>query len=563
MPRVPTLERNRVQVQPLQQGRFQAPDMISERAVDKVQSAVSNLNQTRLAYEDEERKKADQIAILEADQKLSALETSMLYDPKTGAMNKRGKDSFSLPDTVLPDFDAKAGEIEQSLTNDYQKLSFRKMLASRRGHVDNQIQRHVSGETKKYDDDVTKNYVANELNAAIENFHDPERIRLSLDRQRGAIMAHADRNGLDSESTKRLIEDTQSKTHKAVIGRIVNSGGIGSAQKYYTEYKHELSGEDRIDVDKALKEGLIQRDSQVASDKIYSKHSDDMQAALSKAREIKDPERRDETVRRLKNLFGDKRASDDESSRVAFETAYNALEANGGNLDAVPKSVYADLEASKKETLKKIADQMRNGTATKTDINVWYGLQQMAGNSATRDKFKSLNLLEYKASLSESDFQQLAKAQSESKKGNDKLLDGIETKQSIVNNALSAAGIEYDKKAGSENIKKANEFRAMVDKLVIQKQDDLGRKVTNEEVRQITNDLMTEVVTDRGWFWDTKKPLYQVPNEQELFVKIQDIPQNEIEKIRAAFSKRGIPVSNDKIVEIYIQKLKEIRAKNG
>lgn len=548
MPKVPTLDRNRISQQPLSMGRIKAQDFSNQGAINKTRQAADQLNQYRMKVEEKERRKADELALLDVDQQLSKLETQMLYDPQNGAMNKRGKDSFALPDTIIPEFDKKIGEIEQGLSSDFQRLSFQKMVARRRGHIDRQIQRHVAAETRRYDDQVTKDYVANEMNAAIENFHDPERIELALDRQKGAILSHAKRNGLSKESTDRLLEDTQSKTHKSVFSKILNSGGVTSAQQYYKQYKDQISGEDRVSIDKALKEGLIDQKSMLASDRLYEKYSDNMTEALAQANKIQDAEQRAETKRKLKNRFQDQRIAEQEESRQSFNSAYDTLETNGGNIDAIPKALWAELEPSKKETLKKIANNIKYGSG-ETDWDTFYNLKMMASNPATRDDFKRLNLTEYFDKLKDSEKKTLINLQTKANDPSDKLLDGIQTHTQIVNGVLQSVGM--DKKDERVPL-----FRRKLDELVVQKQQASGREVTNDEVQELADQLMMDVVTKPGWIWDTTKKRFEVEPNESYFIRFEDIPTNDRIELKRALEARGRDSSDEAVVEAYTQYLR-------
>ena len=571
MPKVPTLQGARVQENSTKVGRLNVPvpgrtAFGGGNSLNQVAQTVGRINLKAQKIAQEEESKADQIAILDADQKLSALETKTLYDPQSGAMNTRGKDSFTLGETVIPEFNKQAEEIEKTLNSDFQKLSFRKMMAQRNKFMDRQIGRHVSGETKKYDESVTKSYVANEMNAAIQNFHDPERIALSLERQKGALHSYADRNGLDDETIKVMMSETESKTHSSVVSKLMNGGSVRQAQAYYKTNKDNITGQDRIRVDKALKAGVLQADSQSLSDKIVSKNPSNMSEALADARKIDDPDKRDETVRRVKSRFADMRAADAEDSRQSFDTAYNSLEQNGGDIDAIPKDVWVNMAGVKKESIKKIAASMRSGVPVQTQFAAYYDLEQLSGNPSTRNKFLQTNLNEYTHLISTSDLKILAKRQSNYRNGKgNKELDGIETKGSIVKSTLAAGGISTGKDAGTDEIKQANLFKRKVDELVISKQESTGKKVTNEELREIADNLMVEAITDNGYFgfFKGKKKIFELSQDDRPMIQIDDIPSSELDEIKSALRRLNIPANDEKILELYSEKLNRIRSGNG
>jgi hypothetical protein len=56
-------------------------------------------------YIKEERQRADETALLAAENRLAKWENARLYDPNAGALTLKGKDSFGLPEAVGSEFD--------------------------------------------------------------------------------------------------------------------------------------------------------------------------------------------------------------------------------------------------------------------------------------------------------------------------------------------------------------------------------------------------------------------------------------------------------------------------
>src|SRR5688572_31779249 len=73
---------------------------------------------------EEEKDQADQTALTEAANKLSAWKHSTLYDPNQGAMARKGKDALPLPEEVAAGFEKAAGEIEAGLSTDKQRAAW-------------------------------------------------------------------------------------------------------------------------------------------------------------------------------------------------------------------------------------------------------------------------------------------------------------------------------------------------------------------------------------------------------------------------------------------------------
>ncbi|MFO0467345.1 MAG: hypothetical protein ACK5ZS_00130 [bacterium] len=202
-------------------------------------------------YQDELLRQ-DQVATLEADRKLSEWELRTMYDPRQGALAKRGKDAMGLPDTVSADYDKFTGELRNSLANDRQRVAFDRMVESRRKDINTSLSRHVFTEVRKFDDQETENYLKNSREAAIANFGDPARITTEIERQTAAVMDFANRNGLGPEYTKQKITLIRSDTHEGVITRMLANGMDQGAKAYYDRVKGELTGDTAAKVEKVL-----------------------------------------------------------------------------------------------------------------------------------------------------------------------------------------------------------------------------------------------------------------------------------------------------------------------
>jgi len=166
----------------------------------------------------EEQRKADEIAVMSARRRLTEFENSTLYDPKTGALNRKGRDSFGLPEQINPEFDKQVTQIESEL-NDRQKRVFRRIAEESRSRLDTTVQRHVFQERQKYDTDETNNFVKTERDSAVFNYLDPRRVEASIENQIAAINAYASRNGRGAEWTKSEVENARSKTYLGIIKR--------------------------------------------------------------------------------------------------------------------------------------------------------------------------------------------------------------------------------------------------------------------------------------------------------------------------------------------------------
>lgn len=559
MPRVPEATGPSVRLGALQTGRVstQAPQF--ETGARQVQAETQKLQNTLVEIEKAEIKKANDIVAFDSDAKLSELENRLLFDREVGALNTRGKNSFGTPDTVGESWQKGIDEISKGLSNDTQRAAFRKNVFQRKNSIDKQLNKHISKEAQAYDKNLTSSYIKNEQESAIQNFHDKDRVALSLGRIRAAHVSRGERLGLPATLVKQELAESTSSTQAGIVSRMIDGGADLEAQAYFKEVKGDLLSDDRAKIEKLLKEGRLVGDANRIVDGIFNK-TEDYQEALEMARNTKDPKKRDEVVKRVKaRITNDKQAKSAEQDRN-FQTGYEIVE-KYHDIDKVPQSVLAEMSLTDKQNLEKRAQQLRAGVSTQTDLPLYYNLEQMASSPATRSKFLRRNLLKDRKNLSESDFKHFVKLQQTARKGDTTVLDGIETKKSIVDSSLRSMALKFSgSSAKPEDVDQANRFRREVDRMVVEKQQVLGRKVTNEELRKITEILSVEVVTGSKWFGlkNAKKKVFQLGEDDSAELLYDDIPKEAVSRIKASLRSKNIPVTNENIEKVYSNRLNKV-----
>lgn len=229
-------------------------------------------DQMRIRDQEAQKAKAhqDRVAVLEADRKLSEWENLYLYDPKQGALNKRGKDSFGLPGSVSQDFEKTYGDIRDTLSTDEQRDTFDQLAHTRRNDVNGTVTRYVSGQLHQFEDQEHSAYLETSQTAAAANADDPLRVGTEIHRQRLAIQTYGEDNGTGPEWIKAQTEKSVSTTHVGVIDQLLASGQDKLAASHFANYKDEISGADLPRVEKALQIGNTRGESQRIADGIMS-----------------------------------------------------------------------------------------------------------------------------------------------------------------------------------------------------------------------------------------------------------------------------------------------------
>lgn len=283
MPTVRRLNRQ-VQTQALPGARLTAADTAESLgageararagAAGNMAASIGNVAGQALRYSNEavarERQRANEVALLEATNKLDTWELENLYNPQTGALNTRGKAAFDLPEKLDDGFRKATATIEEGLGTDEQRIAFEKVKAQRGANVALAVRRHVAGEMQRFDESELGNTLKNSANLAAANALDPRRVGEEMARGEDAIIAHANRYGVGPETYEAQLEAFRSGAHIGVINNLMASGHERAAQVYYEEKEKEIAGTQRDQVLAAIQAGTTAKQGRVTADDIWN-----------------------------------------------------------------------------------------------------------------------------------------------------------------------------------------------------------------------------------------------------------------------------------------------------
>lgn len=531
---------------------------------DTVARAGAVLGQIAMA----EQQRADEVALMDADNKLSAWERKRLYDPQGGALAARGRDSFGLPESVAGEFEQVAGEIENGLGTDRQRRAFQRVKANRSAQIDLTLRRHVLGEMQQYEAGELKAFIDNSLSDMAANATDPRRAGFELAKAVDAVQRSGPRLGLGPEQIEAQVEAVRTKGHIGVIESLISQGQPGAARAYFEEAKEQIAGESITRVEKALREGTIRKQSQSLVDKIVAEGGT-LTEQRNKAKAIEDPDVRDAVTQRLEHEALIREREERERQETTLRGVYAVVEQSGGDINAVEPSVWASLDAKDLAGIRAYARNIAKGEPVETDLETYYALMKKA--AGTGAGFISENLLRYKGKLSEGDFKSLVNLQtslrtraidaaSDAEKAKAKLVvDEFQSKTQVFNDRLTAYGLDPNPKEGTPEARAIAQLRGMLDRRVrALSGGETGKTATNEEVREILDGILSSELTVRregtwgGLFSDA--PFFDTERKARAFeLTIEDISTSDRQRIEQVLRARRIPVNDATILETFIE----------
>lgn len=539
MPTVPVYNRQPIQTEGLPNVR-QNPQVGLDvfgggETSREVQRAEIGLNNEVFRIAHEAKKQADQIAFQDYDSKLSELQTSI----QVNSQKLKGKDASAALGLANQQWREGIQNLDGTLSNDDQKFAAKRAQSTRWDSLNRTLQIYQASEQEAYDNQSTQSYLNNARNEAITNFLNPDEINMSIARQNGALTEFANRNGKGADWLKEKSSEASSKTHSAVIARMLDNDQDLLASQYFKGVKDQIAGDDIGHVEKMLEDGSLRGQSQRNVDS-YLKNGFSMTQAMDEARKIEDPKLRDETTQRLKNDYTSIREAKRIDSEKRYQRLADDLEKSHGQVELNTLGMPLD----EKQALQRYKSQLISGEEAPSLTQDYYDLMNLA--SADPTDFMKMNLLLYKGKVKE--LPELIKMQysMRSKDGeSEKILNGFRTKKQIVDETLNSIGIDPTPKPGTNNAEKLNQFNQIIDRQILDTQSKTGKPVNTEQVQKIVNDAASNVIVNKGFIWDTKKRGFEVT--------IKDIPDAEKIKIVSALNKNGIPVNDDNILKLFIK----------
>lgn len=505
------------------------------------------------------RDRADSVAVLEAERRISEWENKRLYDPQVGALNVRGKAAMSLPDELANEYATLTSEIEAGLGSDRQRQAFARVRQSRGMGLDLTIQRHVFGEMNRYEGEELKATVENAQSAAIANALDPKRVGEELDRAIGAIKTHAPRLGLGPEAIGKQVAAVTSSTHIGVIERLLSNENEPAAKAYFEETRGQINGEAIAKIEKAIEEGGLRGQSQEKADEIISAGGT-LTEQREKVRAIENPKLRDAVQTRVEHDAAIREREERERDEATLTTAYNAVEKAGGDYFAIPSTVRASLPGPARNALRSYAEHIARGVPVKTDLPTYYDLMKTAAENP--EAFIKTNLLNYRGKLDEVEFKQLAGLQLQFRNGErsaaDKDLATFRTNQQIVDDTLLQYGIDPSGKEQSPDERLSiAQLRRMLD-LRVEASTKPGTKPSNVDIQIALDELITAAApasvkgTWAGLF--TSAPFFDTTAPKRLIdMRPGEVPAKYIEQIKEALTAKKRTISDQTILDAYLE----------
>jgi len=596
MPTVPTYGTRRVRATPLPDAQVETRQAVPTAAnfgslqgealqqlgEQGVRTSLTLLSQ-QAQMAAEAKRRADQVAVIASENELDDFLTPRLYDPKSGALNVRGREAAGLPETIGEEFDNVAGSLTTKLTSDRQREDFARVVQNKRGKLKEILMRHVSAEIYRADTDETGKSLGNRQNDAITAAAgDPKLLPVAIKRvvqeQTDTINQFAIAHGLGPEARQDMLDEAITKTHAGVIQQLLVSGQDRYAQAYFDETKDQIKGFAKTELMAKLQSGTTAGTALRAGKDIWAqlgpkdpKQSIELDAMITAAEErfADEPKVLEQTVRWLEAKARTTKTDRNQADDVAASKVWQAI-ANGAGLSDLPHiPEYLELPGKEQATIRDYVSRQIEHAASLREhaANIAYANESRAYTREQRaEKERDDNGLYMYYQYANPDVaskmtdEQVWALMPKIGKGNvarlleqrhkftkdPTAIDDFRSDTAVINGVLEANRIDptpTDKDPAGRA--KVGWFREQVAAEQRRVQEITKKKVSNEELEAIAKRILGQQVLSRGWFTDTTQNLMKAT--------IKDVSPHDRTEIRAAFERQGVgSPTDDQILFVWL-----------
>lgn len=505
----------------------------------------------------EERQRADELAVLEADNTLAGWENRTM----TEMQDVRGQQARGLPEKVMGDFNKLAGELDAKL-NPQQRARFAAIKARRGENLDLNVQRHTFEQLRNEEANQYTVGIDHDITSAIANAADTDRVAQDLASAIGRVKERGTKLGSSKDVIDSQVEAVISKVHAGVIGRLLDNDETGKARAYYQQTETFIDGKVRGTIEKNLRAGDVKSEGRAKALEILAAGGT-LKEQTAKADKIEDVDVADEVKRRLNAQAAVNEKDERDRDEDAAKLAYSIIDKTG-KVDDVPITMWSGFSGGTRASLRAYANAKARGIDVETNWDLYYDLIDTAGTDP--DGFATTNLREFQGHLSDGEFKEILGLQlsirNRDSKAADAMLDGYRTSTQVIADSLALYGIDASDKKSAAAV---SQLRRMVDRRVRTLQASTGKKATPDDVEAIADDILSQKHTVPGSWWsiwpggesftDVVKPL--------ISVTPGDIPKKEREMIEKALRGRGMPASDQSVLDMYLEALSRTKKRNA
>lgn len=296
------------------------------------------------------------------------------------------------------------------------------------------------------------------------------------------------RKGWTTEQVQAEQLRNLSQLHLAQITKLA-SLDADAARKYYEANKGEVAAQNQPRIEEIL---TGEADNQFATQFAATNADKPYAEQIKLAGEIEDPRRREKALIAIKNQQAQIREAQRAKEEAASDQAWQLASAG----QRVPEAILSQMDGKDRASLvdwqRARAERLAEGRKVKTDWDTYLELSERITAG------ERVNLRAYTEKLGATELKQL-----------DERMRKPAGEVASTEQQLSAYTSQMELKG-----ERLGQFKSAAYEAFNEHLRRTGKEPTFNERRDILEALTMDVVTHKGWLWDSTKPAYQATREQ-------------------------------------------------
>jgi soluble lytic murein transglycosylase len=211
------------------------------------------------------QQQANQVRVDDALNKVRQKILNLTYDPEGGYKSLTGDAALTRPDgRMLADeyggkLDSSIKEVTGGLGNDAQRRAFSLQANDLLTQFRSGVQQHTLDEFKKFSLSTQDGTIKLGAEEAKRNWQDPDKIKMSLDSVRAAVVRTGTLQGWSGNETTARMREVTSGVHTSVIDTALQQNNPEYAMGYLERFKDEMTADDVLKVRGVITKDVNQR----------------------------------------------------------------------------------------------------------------------------------------------------------------------------------------------------------------------------------------------------------------------------------------------------------------
>lgn len=358
------------------------------------------------------KEKYDRTKLIEFSNELQQYEQDNI---RNGYYKTSGKDAMGGSTKVMQDW-SKNGESLLGKYNfrGYNQARAKDILLGYTAYVQKGVEKHDFQESERWNNTVYDNAYENVFKNASFFRHDPDGQARNFKNLNTLIENDQRYQKLDPELKAIYKANLEGKMHESILDSMIGENSL-AAKEYFESNKDKFPAAKQADYIAKINNMENKYYSRTIADEIFM-NSQDEKEALEKAEAIEDVDLSDSVQSRIRQKYSQDRRLKEQAQGDLIDNFTNSAvdkfkKGEQITIEDIPEGLDGKhyLQAKEQlEHLNKVGDFI---TDPDTETQLWY----TASNDAER--FKTLNLAQYRMNLSKDDYEALVKRQQQIQKG--------------------------------------------------------------------------------------------------------------------------------------------------